>query len=74
MKKKTNTLRERLTPRQLEIIEIVKQHERIEYDRKAAAEELGLSSNTVDSHLQTVFKICNVNSFNELLEKLDMVD
>jgi DNA-binding CsgD family transcriptional regulator len=56
----------KLTKRQKDIIKAIKKHG----TRKKAAEALGISPDTVDSHMLTVFRVTGVKSFEQLLEVL----
>lgn len=56
----------KLTKRQKEIIKAIKK----QGTRKKAAEHLGITLDTVNSHMLTVFRVANVKSFEELLEVL----
>lgn len=56
-----------LSPRQLEIIKLLEQGK----NRGEVAEELGLSRNTVNVHMQTAFKKLKVRNILEAVKKIN---
>lgn len=62
-KKQRETLKAKLTERQLEIIETIANSD----TRKTAAAELGISLKTVDAHMYSAFKITGSENFEQLL-------